>query len=57
MLYLHVITIPLKYIVTCISVAREQLGKQVQPKKHSWPVIGKGTSIARQRAVNKFPQQ
>jgi hypothetical protein len=28
-------------IVTCISVAREQLGKQVPAKKNSWPRIGK----------------
>jgi hypothetical protein len=44
-------------IVTCISVAREQLGTYVPPKKNSWPTIGKGLSIARQRAVNKFCQQ
>jgi hypothetical protein len=44
-------------IVTCISIAREQLGKHVPAKKNSWPTIGKGLSIARQRAVNKFRQQ
>jgi hypothetical protein len=47
----------LKYIVTCISVAREQLGKYVAAKKNSWPTIGKGLSIARQLPVNKFRQQ
>jgi hypothetical protein len=45
------------HIVTCISVAREQLGKHVPAKKNSWPTIGKLLFIARQRAVNKFRQQ
>jgi hypothetical protein len=47
----------MKYIVTCISVASEQLGKHVPENKNSWQTIGKGLSIARQRAVNKFRQQ
>jgi hypothetical protein len=42
------------YIVTCISVAREQLGKHLPAKKNCWPTIGKVLSIDRQRAVNKF---
>jgi hypothetical protein len=45
------------YIVTCISVARKQLGKHILVKKNSWPKIDKGLSIAKQRAVNKFRQQ
>jgi hypothetical protein len=49
--YLHFI------IVTCISVAREELGKHVPEKKNSWPTRGKGLSIARQRAVNKLLQK
>jgi hypothetical protein len=44
------------YVVTCIFVAWEQLGKHVPVKKNSWPTIGKGLSIARQREVNKFSQ-
>jgi hypothetical protein len=44
-----------KYIVTCISVAREQLGKHVPAKKNSWPTIGKGLSIARQRTCEQPP--
>jgi hypothetical protein len=41
-------------IVISVSVAREQVGKHVPAKKNSWPTIGKGLSIARQRAVNEF---
>jgi hypothetical protein len=40
--------------VTCISVVREQLGKHVPTKKNSWPTIGEGLSIVRQRAVNNL---
>jgi hypothetical protein len=40
---------------TC--VAKEQLRKHVPAKKNSWSTIGKGLSIARQRAVNKFCKQ
>jgi hypothetical protein len=36
-----------KLIVTCICVAREQLGKHVPAKKNSWPTTGKGLSMAR----------
>jgi hypothetical protein len=32
-------------IVTCISVARKQLGKHVPVKKNSWPTTRKGLSI------------
>jgi hypothetical protein len=39
-------------IVTCISFAREQLGKHVPAKKNSWPKIDKGLSVTRQRSVN-----
>jgi hypothetical protein len=28
--------------VTCISIAREQLGKHIPAKKNSWQTIGKG---------------
>jgi hypothetical protein len=41
-------------IVTCISVAREQLAKHVPAKKNSWPAIGKGLSIARQRTCKQL---
>jgi hypothetical protein len=49
--YVHIVT------CRCISDAREQIGKHVPAKKNSWPTKGKGISIARQRAVNKFRQQ
>jgi hypothetical protein len=41
-------------IVTCISVVREKLGKNAPEEKNSWPTIGKGIPIARQRAVTSF---
>jgi hypothetical protein len=41
------------YAVTCITVAREQLSKHVLAKKISWPTIGKGLSIARQRTYKQ----
>jgi hypothetical protein len=37
-----------------MSVAREPVGKHVPAKKNSWRTIGKGLSIARQRAVTSF---
>jgi hypothetical protein len=43
-------------VVTCVSVAKEQLGKHVSAKKNSWPTLGKGFSIVRQRTENKFRQ-
>jgi hypothetical protein len=54
--YIEIKTLFYEYIVTCISVAREQVGTHVPAKKNFWSTIGKGLSIARQRAVNKFRQ-
>jgi hypothetical protein len=36
-------------IVTCISVAREQLGKHLPAKTNSWSEVDKELSVARQR--------
>jgi hypothetical protein len=41
------------HTVTCIAVAREQLGKHVPAKKKSWPTTGKGLSIARQQTCKQ----
>jgi hypothetical protein len=39
-------------IVTCISVAREQLGKHVPAKTNSWPTIGKVFPILGNEILN-----
>jgi hypothetical protein len=49
--------VTVKDTVTCVSVAREQIGKHVTAKINSLPPTGKGISIARQLAVNKFGPQ
>jgi hypothetical protein len=40
-------------IITCMSVAREQLGKHVPERKNSWPTTGKELSIAKQRTCKQ----
>jgi hypothetical protein len=39
-------------IVTCISVAREQLGKHVPAKTNTWPTIGKVFLLLGNEIVN-----